>query len=38
MLMQPSAGVKVGGEVTVVLSFGGGRTLSARFPVRGPAG
>jgi copper(I)-binding protein len=38
MLMQPSAGVKVGGEATVVLSFGGGRTLSARFPVRGPAG
>lgn len=38
MLMQPTAGVKVGGEVTVALTFSGGRTLSARFPVRGPAG
>lgn len=38
MLMQPGAGVKVGGEVTVVLTLSGGRTLSARFPVRGPAG
>src|SRR5512142_2236205 len=38
MLMHPKPGVKVGGEVTVVLPFSGGRTLDARFPVRGPGG
>ena len=38
MLMHPKADVKVGGEVTVVLQFSGGRTLDARFPVRGPGG
>ncbi len=38
MLMHPKPGVKVGGEVTVVLQFSGGRTLDARFPVRGPGG
>jgi copper(I)-binding protein len=38
MMMRPSAKVKVGGEVTVELRFSGGRTLDARFPVRGPGG
>jgi len=38
MLMRPGPGVKVGGEVTVLLEFSGGRSLSARFPVRGPGG
>ncbi len=38
MLMRPKPGVKVGGEATVVLQFSGGRTLDARFPVRGPGG
>jgi copper(I)-binding protein len=38
MMMQPGPGVKVGGEVTVELEFSGGRSLSARFPVRGPGG
>ncbi len=38
MLMHPKPGVKVGGEVTVALEFSGGRTLEARFPVRGPGG
>lgn len=38
MLMQPKPKVKVGGEVTVALRFSGGRTLDARFPVRGPGG
>ena len=38
MLMHPKPGVKVGGEATVVLQFSGGRTLDARFPVRGPGG
>jgi hypothetical protein len=37
-MMQPGSGVKVGGEVTVELEFAGGRSLSARFPVRGPGG
>lgn len=38
MLMEPAPGVKVGGEVTIALRFAGGRTLDARFPVRGPGG
>ena len=38
MMMRPGAAVKVGGEVTVELQFSGGRTLDARFPVRGPGG
>lgn len=38
MMMRPSPKVKVGGEVTVELRFSGGRTLDARFPVRGPGG
>ena len=38
MLMRPNPKVKVGGEVTVALEFSGGRTLDARFPVRGPGG
>lgn len=38
MLMRPGPNVKVGGEVTVELRFSGGRTLNARFPVRGPGG
>lgn len=38
MLMDPRPGVKVGGEVGVVLEFAGGRNLDARFPVRGPGG
>ncbi|HUJ00002.1 MAG TPA: copper chaperone PCu(A)C [Usitatibacter sp.] len=38
MMMRPGPAVKVGGEATVVLRFSGGRTLDARFPVRGPGG
>lgn len=38
MLMRPKPTVKVGGEITVALRFSGGRTLDARFPVRGPGG
>ncbi|HXS51656.1 MAG TPA: copper chaperone PCu(A)C [Usitatibacter sp.] len=38
MMMRPSPKVKVGGEVTIELRFSGGRTLDARFPVRGPGG
>jgi copper(I)-binding protein len=38
MMMRANPKVKVGGEVTVELRFSGGRTLDARFPVRGPGG
>ena len=38
MLVEPARAVKAGGEVTVALRFSGGRTLDARFPVRGPGG
>jgi copper(I)-binding protein len=38
MLMHPKAGLKPGDQATVALKLSGGRTLTAAFPVRGPAG
>jgi copper(I)-binding protein len=38
MLMHPKPGLKPGDQATVALKLSGGRTLTAAFPVRGPAG
>ena len=38
MCMQPLPALKVGASVMVTLTFAGGQTLSAPFPVKGPGG
>ncbi|HEX5507178.1 MAG TPA: copper chaperone PCu(A)C [Pseudolabrys sp.] len=38
MCMEPQDAMKVGVDVPVTLKFAGGRTVTAQFAVRGPAG
>ena len=38
MMMRPKPGLKPGDQATVALRMSGGRTLTASFPVKGPAG
>ncbi|HSN19638.1 MAG TPA: copper chaperone PCu(A)C [Usitatibacter sp.] len=38
MMMQPKPGLKPGAQAVVALRLSGGRTLTASFPIRGPAG